>query len=71
MADIIVVEDNKELGELLSDFLQAEGYDVYLAGSGEEGLKLYEEKGAKLLILDVILFFVPGITLFLPGLLLG
>ena len=24
-----------------------------------------------LLILDVILFFVPGITLFLPGLLLG
>lgn len=55
MADIIVVEDNKELGELLSDFLQAEGYDVYLAGSGEEGLKLYEEKGAKLLILDVML----------------
>ena len=41
MADIIVVEDNRELGELLSDFLEAEGYDVYLAESGEEGLEIY------------------------------
>ena len=58
MADIIVVEDHEELGELLSDFLQAEGYDVYLAGSGEEGLEIYEAEGAKLIILDVML---PGL----------
>ena len=58
MADIIVVEDNRELGELLSDFLEAEGYDVYLAESGEEGLEIYEGEGAKLVILDVML---PGI----------
>ncbi len=58
MADIIVVEDNRELGELLSDFLEAEGYDVYLAESGEEGLEIYEAEGAKLVILDVML---PGI----------
>lgn len=55
MADIIVVEDNLELGELLSDFLRAEGYDVYLAESGEEGLEIYESEGAKLVILDVML----------------
>lgn len=58
MADIIVVEDNVELGELLSDFLRAEGYDVYLAESGEEGLEIYNSEGAKLVILDVML---PGI----------
>ena len=40
MADIIVVEDNEELGTLLSDFLKAEGYDVYLAVSGEESLEI-------------------------------
>lgn len=55
MADIIVVEDNEELGTLLSDFLKAEGYDVYLAVSGEESLEIYESEGAKLVILDLML----------------
>ena len=58
MADIIIVEDNEEIGGLLSDFLKAEGYDVYLALSGEEVLEVYEEEGAKLIILDIML---PGI----------
>lgn len=58
MADIIVVEDNEEIGGLLSDFLEAEGYDTYLAVSGEEGLEVYEAEGAKLVILDIML---PGI----------
>ena len=59
MADIIVVEDNREIGGLLADFLEAEGYDVYLASSGEEGLEIYEAEGAKLIILDLML---PGIA---------
>ena len=55
MADIIVVEDDKEIGELLMDFLVAEGYDTYLAPSGEEALDVYEDEGAKLIILDIML----------------
>lgn len=55
MADIIIVEDNEEIGELLSDFLKAEGYDTYLALSGEEALEIYEEEGAKLVLLDLVL----------------
>lgn len=55
MADIIVVEDNQEIGELLADFLLAEGYDTYLALSGEEALELYEAEGAKLVLLDLVL----------------
>lgn len=55
MADIIVVEDNEEIGSLLTDFLLAEGYDVYLADSGEEGLEIFEDEGAKLVILDIML----------------
>ena len=55
MADIIVVEDNEELGALLADFLKVEGYDVYLAGSGEESLEIYGSEGAKLVILDLML----------------
>lgn len=55
MADIIIVEDNEEIGGLLSDFLAAEGYDVYLALTGEEALAIYREEGAKLIILDIML----------------
>ena len=58
MADIIVVEDNEEIGVLLQDFLIAEGYDTYLATTGEEALEVYEEEGAKLMVLDIML---PGI----------
>lgn len=55
MTDIIIVEDNEELGGLLNDFLLAEGYDTYLAVSGEEALEIYEAEGARLIILDIML----------------
>lgn len=55
MADIIIVEDNEEIGGLLSDFLEVEGYDTYLAVSGEEGLEVYEAEGGKVVILDIML----------------
>ena len=55
MADILIVEDNEELGMLLSDFLIAEGYDVYHALSGEEALEILVEEPVKLVILDIML----------------
>lgn len=58
MVDILIVEDNKELADLLCDFLRAENYVVSVADSGEKALTLYERYGAKLLVLDVML---PGI----------
>ena len=58
MIDILIVEDNKELANLLCDFLRAENYIVSVAETGEKALSLYERYGAKLLILDIML---PGI----------
>lgn len=55
MADIIIVEDNEKIGGLLADFLKAEGYDTYLAQSGEEALEIYADENAKLVILDIML----------------
>lgn len=55
MADIIIVEDNEEIGGLLADFLEADGYDTYLALSGEEALEIFREEGAKLMLLDIML----------------
>lgn len=53
MPDIIIVEDNKEIGTLLCDFLRRENYTVSLADTGEKALLIFEQYGAKLLVLDI------------------
>ena len=58
MLDILIVEDNKEIGSLLQAFLQKENYVVSLADSGDKALDLFEKYGAKLVILDIML---PGL----------
>ena len=58
MTDILIVEDNKELADLLCDFLKAENYTVSVAQTGEKALSLYERYGARLIVLDIML---PGI----------
>ena len=55
MPDIIVVEDNKEIGGLLCDFLRKDNYSVALAETGRKALDLYEKYGAKLIVLDIML----------------
>lgn len=55
MSDILVVEDNKELGGLLRDFLEAEGYSVLLTESGEEALACFEKETIRLIVLDIML----------------
>lgn len=51
--DILIIEDNKELLRLLTDFLRAEGYTVSTAESGEKAVELYEKYGARLVLLDI------------------
>ncbi len=53
--DILIVEDNKELADLLCDFLRAENYTVSAVQTAEEALLLYEEYGARLVVLDIML----------------
>ena len=55
MLDILIVEDNKEIGTLLCDFLRKENYMVSVAQSGEKAMDLYEKYGAKLIVLDIML----------------
>ncbi|MBO5164653.1 MAG: response regulator transcription factor [Ruminococcus sp.] len=62
MTDILIVEDNKELADLLCDFLRAENYTVSTAESGEKALSLYEKYGARLIVLDIMLPGVDGFS---------
>ncbi len=55
MVDVLVIEDNREIGALLLDFLAAEGYSGALRETGEDGLAFFEAEGARLVVLDVML----------------
>ncbi|MBD5082239.1 MAG: response regulator transcription factor [Ruminococcaceae bacterium] len=55
MTDILIVEDNKELAELLCDFLRKDNYTVSAAENAEKALELYQKYGARLIVLDIML----------------
>lgn len=53
MTDILIIEDDRELSALLTDFLRAEGYIVSAVDSGECAVQLFERYGARLVVLDI------------------
>lgn len=60
---ILVVEDDVNLGFLLVDFLEMEGFKVKLCRDGETGEKLFLSNHFDLCILDCILPEMDGFTL--------
>lgn len=60
---ILIVEDEKELAEILGEYLSVEGYEIRLAFDGEEGLLLAEEWEPDLVLLDIMLPKTDGITI--------
>jgi len=58
---VIVVEDEDALATLLQYNLEKEGYQVRVAGDGEEGLILAEEETPDLVLVDWMLPKVSGI----------
>ena len=54
--------DNKEIGQLLQNFLRKENYVVSIAESGEKALEIFDRYGAKLVILDLMLPGMDGFS---------
>lgn len=52
---ILIIEDENILREILKDSLKKEGYKVYTASDGEEGLEKMNSVKPNLVILDVIM----------------
>ncbi len=55
MKRILVIDDEELILNFLKDLLVAEGYEVITACNGEEGLALFEEQSADLVITDIIM----------------
>ena len=58
---VLVIEDDDALATLVQYNLEKEGYDVAVAGDGEEGLVQIDERLPDLVILDWMLPKVSGI----------
>lgn len=61
MTGILVVDDEANLRNLVKAYLEAEGYTVYLAEDGTEGLSAYRQYKPDLVILDIMLPGIDGI----------
>lgn len=55
VTDILLVEDNKELAELIGAFLEKDGYHVAVRQSGEEALGFLKDHIVKMVLLDIML----------------
>lgn len=60
---ILVVEDDENLGKMLSDYLKVKGFDIVLKRDGEAGLKGFIENEIDLCLLDVMMPKKDGFTL--------
>jgi heavy metal response regulator len=60
---ILIVEDEKSLADILKKGLEEEGYAVDLAYNGEDGLFLAENEPSDLILLDIMLPIVDGMTI--------
>nr|WP_063856728.1 vancomycin resistance response regulator transcription factor VanR-N [Enterococcus faecium]AEP40503.1 VanRN [Enterococcus faecium]BAM68245.1 response regulator [Enterococcus faecium] len=55
MDTIVIVDDEKEIANLMTTFLENEGFKVMTFYSGKEALDYIDQNGASLAILDVML----------------
>lgn len=60
---ILIVEDDKEIREGIEIYLKNQGYVVYQAADGIEGLEQIESQEIHLAIVDVMMPRMDGITM--------
>lgn len=58
MSRVLVVEDSDSACDLIRDFLESKGYDVFLSRTGEDALAKVRELKPDVMLLEIVL---PGI----------
>lgn len=57
--EILIVDDDKEIAELIGVYLRNEGYQIYTVQDGPEALRFMEQHPVDLMILDIMM---PGMN---------
>jgi len=61
--NVLLVEDDPNLGRILKEYLSAKSFNPTLCVNGKQGLKAYKQGGFQLCILDVMMPVMDGFTL--------
>ena len=61
MKPILVVDDNEQILEILTKYIQTEGWPMMAARSGEEALALFEAADPVVILLDIMLPGMDGL----------
>jgi DNA-binding response OmpR family regulator len=60
---ILIIEDEASLREILSDKLIREGFEIVTAKDGVEGLKIAFQKTPDMILLDIVMPSMDGVTM--------
>lgn len=60
MNNILIIEDEEKVSEVLKAYLEKEGYRVFCATKGLEGIEIFKTKNMNLVILDLMLPDISG-----------
>lgn len=63
MAKILIIEDDILIAKVYKTRLEADGYEVKIAGDGEAGMKMLSAEKPDLLLLDLMIPRVSGIEI--------
>jgi len=60
---ILIVEDDKEIRDGVEIYLKNQGYQVWKAANGKEGLEIVAQEELHLAILDIMMPVMDGVTM--------
>ena len=63
MNHVLVIEDDKEIREGVEIYLKSQGYEVFQAADGVEGLEVIEKEDIHLAIVDIMMPRMDGISM--------
>lgn len=63
MKKILIIEDELPYLRLLTEYLKNQKYEVVTAGNGEEGLKVAAKEHPNLILLDIRMPVMDGVTM--------
>jgi DNA-binding NtrC family response regulator len=55
VARILVIDDDEQILRTLHQVLEMEGHEVLDAPNGKEGMRIFEEHGADLVVTDIVM----------------
>ena len=62
MYNILICDDEKDIVKALNIYLSGEGYNIFNAFNGEEAVKLIEREDIHLILMDIMMPVMDGIT---------